>query len=211
MYNDPNWSPPDLSKHYEAVPSFVMVDGKVFLHRVASYAEGFYTFSDQYTGEHKCLTLQQIRDIWVKMYEESGVDKTRILHSRHSGYECSSKGDARFSAFTARSIGDPLGRTIEVVYQCVIKGYDLNGRDWRIGKGKPSVNGKSYEQLYEDYYAEWEKWGNAHLPWMRELHWLATVNDHVLCDRFASGRINQARALADWCTNNNWDGHSEIF
>ena len=44
--------------------------------------------------------------------------------SRRGGYECSSKGDKRFSAFTARL---PDGRTIEEHYQCDIKSYEPGG------------------------------------------------------------------------------------
>ena len=56
--------------------------------------------------------------------------------ARHGGYEVSSRGDRRFSAFVARL---PEGRTIEAVYQCDIKGYDPGGTNWRLGKGKPPL------------------------------------------------------------------------
>ena len=55
-----------------------------------------------------------------------------ITWSRFGGYECSSKGDARFSAFRARM---PDGRSIEEWYQCDVKGYDPGGTAWRSGKG----------------------------------------------------------------------------
>ena len=52
-----------------------------------------------------------------------------------NGYEVSSKGDKRFSALYARMLD---GRTIEEHYQCDVKGYDVGGTNWKLGKGKLS-------------------------------------------------------------------------
>jgi hypothetical protein len=59
--------------------------------------------------------------------------------ARHytGGYECSSSGDRRFSALSAR-LRD--GRTIEEAYQLDLKGYRKYGNDWRLGKGKLPVS-----------------------------------------------------------------------
>ena len=56
--------------------------------------------------------------------------------NRYGGYECSSKGDSRFSAFNAIM---PDGRTIEQHYQCGVKGYQPGGTNWKLGKGKPPL------------------------------------------------------------------------
>ena len=62
------------------------------------------------------------------------------------GYEVSSSGDRRFSAMSAKM---PDGRTIEMHYQCDIKGYDSKGYNWRLGKGKPPLN--TSVNLWEEY------------------------------------------------------------
>ena len=113
---------------------------------------------------------------------------------KHSdGYECSSKGDKRFSAFSARLYD---GRTIESWYQCDIKGYSPGGSDWRLGKGKPTLMGQSPEMLYNEYRELWEMWAQENIDLMRELYTL-TKEHRILTDCFATSPINQARALSD--------------
>lgn len=105
--------------------------------------------------------------------------------TRYHGYEVSTRGDARFSALNATM---PDGRTIEHHYQCDIKGYDPGGRNWRLGKGKPPLHECDLWELYLDLWRQW-----AH----RNPHLMRVLAKHeVLCDRFASTEINQARALA---------------
>ena len=57
-----------------------------------------------------------------------------FTYARYGGYECSSHGDKRFSALFAK-LAD--GRTIEMHYQCDVKGYQPGGigtmRDWMSG------------------------------------------------------------------------------
>lgn len=117
-----------------------------------------------------------------------------IKWRRKGGYECSSAGDKRFSAFHAR-LGD--GRTIEEHYQCDVKGYDIGGTNWRLGKGKKPLSSMSQEELYERYLDLWEQWAVNNLHLLNEL--MATVAHHnyTLSDMFANGPVNQARALAD--------------
>lgn len=110
---------------------------------------------------------------------------------RHTGYEVSSKGDARFSAFNAM-LED--GRSIEQHYQCDVKGYQPGGLDWRLGKGKPPLNRNV--NLWDAYLGLWRAWAMSQPQLMRELADLARTHNHTLCDRFASTEINQARALA---------------
>lgn len=114
---------------------------------------------------------------------------------RHpNGFEVSSKGDNRFSAFNAIM---PDGRSIEQWYQCDIKGYDPGGRNWRLGKGKPPLVAFSPEQLYELYLSLWRIWAIRNHMLMAELNGtLLNEKKSVLTDCFASTPINQARALA---------------
>ena len=115
----------------------------------------------------------------------------KFTWQRFGGYECSSKGDKRFSAFTAR-LRD--GRTIEEHYQCDVKGYDPGGKNWKLGKGKPPLKDVN---LYEEYLQLWKYWATDNIPLMRELYHLARKERYILSDRFATSEINQARALAD--------------
>ena len=115
-----------------------------------------------------------------------------IKWSRKGGYECSSKGDKRFSALFAVM---PDGRTIEQHYQCDIKGYDVGGRNWRLGKGKPPLD--KTKDMWTAYLNLWKQWADANPVLIQELISHAEANNHTLSDMFASTSINQARALAE--------------
>lgn len=113
------------------------------------------------------------------------------------GYECSSKGDTRFSALYAKM---PDGRTVEQHYQCDIKGYQPGGTNWKLGKGKPGLNPNV--DLWTEYLNLWLYWSLAHPEDLEDLRWKSWHYDHCLKDSFATTPINQARALA-WLLN--WD------
>lgn len=112
------------------------------------------------------------------------------------GYECSSKGDQRFSAFYARM---PDGRSIEHWYQCDIKGWQPGGTDWKLGKGQPPRMPYLPGQLYQAYLGLWRIWAASHPQLIVELYHL-TKQNRILTDMFASEGgnhpVNQARALA---------------
>lgn len=107
------------------------------------------------------------------------------------GYEVSTKGDKRFSAFCAIM---PDKRSIECHYQCDVKGYDVGGKNWRLGKGKPALD--SNVDLWKKYLDLWRTWAKLNPNLIEELKILATINNYTLLDRFATTPINQARALA---------------
>lgn len=112
---------------------------------------------------------------------------------RDGGFQVSTKGDPRFSALTAKM---PDGRTIEQWYQCDVKGYQVGGTDWKIGKGRPPIHGMPREHLWEMYLGLWRIWAIHNPGLMEELLLLARTKDNCLVDVFATGNINQARALA---------------
>jgi len=114
-----------------------------------------------------------------------------VTWSRRGGYECSSKGDKRFSAMCARMAD---GRTIEMHYQCDVKGYQPGGTNWRLGKGKPPLRDVD---AWRAYLSLWRAWAGANKPLMRELYAAARRHGFVLSDCFAATQINQARALAE--------------
>lgn len=118
------------------------------------------------------------------------IDMT-ITHGRSGGYEVSSKGDRRFSAFYARM---PDGRSIEEHYQCDVKGYDPGGRNWRAGKGRPAKDPRV--DVRAAYLGLWRVWAKGHPALMEELRTCAEAHGNRLCDRFASTAVNQAWALA---------------
>ena len=105
--------------------------------------------------------------------------------SRYGGYECSSKGDKRFSAFYARI----EGKSIEHIYHTDIKGYS----SIEEGKGQPPLY-HSPEDAYLEYKKLWRKWVLNNWKVFCEL------KEHpILSDRFANTHTNQARALAELC------------
>ena len=118
--------------------------------------------------------------------------------ARRGGYEISSKGDKRFSAFSAK-IKRFDNLTIEVLYQCTDlgKGNDPIGLDWRKGKGFPPANGKSPEELYKGYKQLWTFWMAENIDLVFELAERAADAGYVLTDCFASTPVNQARALSE--------------
>ena len=118
--------------------------------------------------------------------------------ARRGGYEVSSKGDKRFSAFSAK-IKRFDNLTIEVLYQCTDlgKGNDPIGLDWRKGKGFPPANRKSPEELYKGYKQLWTFWMAENIDLVFELAERAADAGYVLTDCFASTPVNQARALSE--------------
>ena len=117
---------------------------------------------------------------------------------RYGGYEVSSHGDKRFSAFNAIM---PDGRSIECHYQCDIKGYDIGGRNWRLGKGKPPRQKMSHEEIWNKYLKLWEVWADNNPTLIEELKVVLVKYNNVLSDKFASTPVNQARALAEVLNN----------
>lgn len=116
------------------------------------------------------------------------------------GYEVSSQGDKRFSALWAR-VPNPKGGlkllSIEEIYQLQVKGFERVTDQARIGKGRPPINGKSNEQLWEEYLGLWRIFIARCPDWLvNQLHDRVVSAGYHLTDCFAKRDINQARALA---------------
>lgn len=78
-----------------------------------------------------------------------------IRHGEPPYLECSSKGDHRFSAFSAR-IKARGNRTIEEIYQgSKIFSDGSTGLGWREAKGKTAVNIEEVRQLYAQLWDEY--------------------------------------------------------
>lgn len=134
---------------------------------------------------------EQAHLLW--MIREKGIHwvKPVVTWQRFGGYECSTKGDKRFSAFCAKM---PDGRTVEQHYQCDVKGYDTGGVNWRLGKGKPPLD--KQKDLWNEYLKLWKIWAENNPKLLEELRFKARSKKNILSDMFSSGNVNQARALA---------------
>lgn len=110
-------------------------------------------------------------------------------------YECSNKGDRRFSALNAK-LAD--GRSIEEAYQLDVKGYRSISNDWRSGKGNPPLVTLSREQSWLEYLNLWVHWAEQNPKIIEEL--CRVANGKILTDSFAFTPVNQARALYLICT-----------
>lgn len=111
-----------------------------------------------------------------------------------NGYECSTRGDKRFSALCAR-LRD--GRTIEEAYQLDVKGYRRIGytaMQAKKDRGAHAPVRLTPEQLWQGYLALWKQWASENPALVREL--AEKSRGKVLTDMFASSDISQARALA---------------
>jgi len=104
-------------------------------------------------------------------------------------FECSSKGDKRFSAFYAYIDG----KSIEEIYQLDIKGYRGKYKNILQAKGKPCLN-KTKEECYKEYKALWRRYleENDYIDFL-----LNECKDKTITDMFANSEINQARAICD--------------
>ena len=121
--------------------------------------------------------------------------KTPLVWVNSGGYECSTRGDRRFSALVALM---PDRRTIEMWYQCDIKGYEPGGTNWKLGKGKAAIYGFNREQQMELYISLWRLWAIRNGQLVEELANEARKPQYKngLSDMFARGNpINQANAL----------------
>jgi len=141
--------------------------------------------------------IQYIRDNsnsldTLSIESETKIDWSRYKKENKNNYEVSSKGDKRFSALYAK-LND--GRTIEEAYQLDVKGYRVQGNDWKLGKGKAPLNKMTKEESYQAYKSLWEQYLNENPDLEKDLYQKA--KGKTLTDQFATTDISQARALSD--------------
>ena len=135
-------------------------------------------FRNQWEASQRQLEL----DLDLEPNPPSAQLTAKFTSARYSknGYELSSSGDARFSAFRAR-LKD--GRTVEETYQQA-KGS---------GKGQPAKDPNF--DYYGTYLKIWKQWAKENPDLIEDLRQKA--QGKVLTDKFANTENNQARALAD--------------
>ena len=109
--------------------------------------------------------------------------------SNKESIECSSVGIKELSALYAKL---PDGRTIEEHYQCDVKGYDIGGTKWKLGKGKPPLKTYTGDDLYLAYLGLWQSYFmyNPHL-----LLGIYSTGITILTDTFATTPINQVNLM----------------
>ena len=110
-------------------------------------------------------------------------------------FEVSSKGNPQYSALNALMED---GRTLEMHYQCCLKGFEPGGTNWRLGKGQnPKDPNMTREQLWEGYLALWRRHFKMYPNKLSELKYnLDHLGITVLTDMFAMTPINQAHAIS---------------
>ena len=112
-------------------------------------------------------------------------------------YECSSKGDKRFSAIFAK-IDD---KSIEEIYQLDIKGYRGEVKHWKDAKGKEPKN-ITYEEAYNQYLKLWIKYFNNNPKLYFKIR--EKAKNKTITDMFGITPINQARAICDILNHPEW-------
>jgi len=107
-------------------------------------------------------------------------------------YECSSKGDKRFSAIYAR-LKKYNNRSIEEIYQMDFKGYRKVFKHWKFAKGKPPLGNISKEELFKKYVGLWEDYFKENTELLEVIRNKAI--GRTITDMFGVTDINQARAI----------------
>lgn len=131
-----------------------------------------------------------------------------------NNYEVSSQGDKRFSALNATFKSgtiidgvDVSGRTIEDVYQHVIKKSGKNQAPSKDSKlYNPELKTKAEKEDFsyrEGYLPLWQEWAKQNPELIDELRKLS--KGKILTDQFAKTRVSQARALAEIISEEEYD------
>ena len=170
------------------------------------YWKRAYVTTEKWYNKYKDL-FEHLKNMDKNVYvlnEEQKINRNLSKFARNTNYwykwkrrvnrgepyfECSSKGDRRFSPFYA--VVD--GKSIEEWYQVVLKGYS----SIQEGKGKPPKKKISKEDLYYEYLKLWSKYFLDNPELLEELK--SKAKGKVITDMFAISEINQARALCDIC------------
>lgn len=191
----------EFKDKYDCMQTFDMVRSMISAWQSANFKEG---------EEPTMPTKDEIEKF---IQSQLSKDKQRSVAPVRGTYEVSTAGDKRFSAlnatFTEGTIingVDVSGKTIEYVYQNVIK---------KSGKGKApakdsilNLDGKNLtkEELedfsyYKGYLPLWQEWAKQNPALISELK--AKSAGKTLTDKFARTKVNQARALTDILNNFN--------
>lgn len=112
---------------------------------------------------------------------------------KSKNYEFSSKGDKRFSPLYAKL---PNGQTVEDWYHRDLKGYGDSIGHWIEVKGKPPIVPMTEEYQYQAFKNKLIEFLFNDRPLLAEFIQIAKTHDNFV-DRFATTKINQARAYAD--------------
>lgn len=179
--------------------------------QMANIADGLIAFWDNKSNgtRHMIQTmLSDTKPVNIVCYNLSRLPRieTPVRWTRYGGYECSTKGNSTYSAFNAIL---PDGRTIEQHYQCDVKGYDVGGTKWKLGKGKPPLN-ESID-AWSKYLELWKDWAYINSNLIVDLCSHVIQYNGKLSDVFATSDINQAHALSIILNENFYSPPKEII
>lgn len=189
---DPDTKKPDIYKTKYKDEVVVFIDGKSYTpqgngYNVLQYGiqkEGLNLF-----GNDETFTNEE--NVIEKHPDEIAHQNLGWARRSDNGYEVSSKGDKRFSAFYAKIKTSKGMKSIEDLYQTEVKGY----KTMQEGKGKPALTGISRQEQYLQYKEMWVQFANENPKLMQEL--AEKTQGKQLTDMFANTDINQARALSE--------------
>lgn len=191
----------EFKDKYDCMQTFDMVRSMISAWQSANFKDG---------EEPTMPTKDEIEKF---IQSQLSKDKQSPVAPVRGTYEVSTAGDKRFSALNATFAEgtiingvDVSGKTIEYVYQNVIK---------KSGKGKApakdsilNLDGKNLtkEELedfsyYKGYLPLWQEWAKQNPALISELK--AKSAGKTLTDKFARTKVNQARALTDILNNFN--------
>lgn len=138
-----------------------------------------------------------VSEEWMKSGRIDGVEGRELRfwgRRADNSYELSTRGDKRFSAFSAR-LSD--GRTIEDAYQLDVKGYRKLGYtalQAKNDRGVHAPNNLTEQQLWDQYLSLWRQFAAENPDLVEDLR--VKSSGKVLTDQFANGNVSQARAWA---------------
>lgn len=142
--------------------------------------------------EKKAVKINETLRKTYTPYDDTKCRWVRRASKEEDYYECSAKGDARFSAFNAFVDG----KSIEETYQLDIKGYRSSTDNLLVAKGQKPLNNKTQEELWVEYLELWVKYLQLH-PKLVDILLERVYRGFLLTDMFANSPVNQARALCE--------------
>lgn len=195
---------PELIDNY-SLNSFSLTN-KTNLNPKLDYWERLFITTDNFYNKHKDLfiELKNMDKNLIVINKENKINKLisytgrdldywyswkRKVNKGEPYYECSSKGDKRFSPFYARV----SNKSIEEWYQVDIKGYSTI----KDGKGKSPKKKMDKEDIYYEYLKLWSRYFLENEELLNIIK--KKAKGKPITDMFAISEVNQARAICDIC------------
>lgn len=191
----------EFKDKYDCMQTFDMVRSMISAWQSANFKEG---------EEPTMPTKDEIEKF---IQSQLSKDKQSSMAPVRGTYEVSTAGDKRFSALNATFAEgtiiddvDVSGKTIEYVYQNVIKKSGKGkapAKDSILNLDKKNLTKEELEDFsyYKGYLPLWQEWAKQNPALISELK--AKSAGKTLTDKFARTKVSQARALTDILNNFN--------